>query len=346
MQASARGLLTCLATSAGRAKTRQRAGQRAEIRKVQVMRAQTLFSAAAIALSAPLAACASNGPPVYGAPAYAAPAEATAYPPAGYRPEARPDDLLPEPPADAKPGECFAKVVVPGQPIYGPPAGPVLKWVQSPPPPGAIGPVWCQVWEQGQPTVVFTPERYGWIRVICDKDATRDHISHIQHRLHDWGYYQGGYGGEYDAATAQAVRRFQDGLHIEHGGYLSYRTLEALELNPPAQPAAAPTPYGQSYARPAYPQPAPVYPQPVYAQPVDPQPVYSQPTYAQPGPTYQQPGYGLQTCQTACLQEAPAACGPSPCQGAYGSPPLGYGYSPPPTYGAQTWLTWPGKASY
>jgi hypothetical protein len=288
--------------------------QTVQVQKVFVMRAQLLFTAAAIALSAPLSACASSVPLAYGV-------------------AAGPDDgLLAEPPADAKAGQCFAKVVVPGQPIYGPPAGPHLKWVQSPPPPGAIGPVWCQVWDQGyQPSVSYTPERYGWIRVICDKDATRDRISHVQRRLHEWGYYQGGYGGEFDAQTADAVRRFQDGRHIEHGGYLSFKTLEALELTPP------PT-YAQRYAPPVYAQPAPTYQQPIYQQPT-----YQQPTYQQP--VYQERGYAAPNCPGACAQPVPQACGPAPCQGGYGYGYAPQGYGPTPPY-AQRWLAWPGKASY
>jgi len=277
------------------------------------MRAHTLLTVAAIALAAPLAACASGGPAVYGASGYANAA-------ARYNAPKPDDGLLAEPPADARAGQCFAKVVVPGQPVYGPPSGPHLKWVQSPPPPGAISPVWCQVWEQGyQPTVSYTPERYGWIRVICDKDATRDRISHIQHRLHDWGYYQGGYGGEYDASTAEAVKRFQEERHIEHGGYLSFKTLEALDAAP--QIVAPPATYAQSSA------PPPVYQQPVY-QP----PVYQPPVY-QPQPVY-----------------APPPCGPPPCQGAYGYAPQGYqpaggGYGAR-SYSVQRWLIWPGKATY
>lgn len=302
------------------------------------MRAQTLIAAAAIALSAPLGACASGGPELYGASGYSN-AGMGAAPPVD-------DGLLPEPPADAKAGQCFAKVVVPGQPVYGPPAGPHLKWVQSPPPPGAVGPVWCQVWEQGyQPTVTYTPERFGWIRVICDKDATREKIGRIQHRLHDWGYYQGSYSGEYDASTADGIRRFQDARHIEHGGYLSFRTMEALETAPPPATYAQPAP---AFQQPAYQQPAyqpPVYQPPVYQQPAYQQPVYQQPVYQQPA--YQQPIYAPQPCPGACPQPVAPPCGPAPCQG---YAPQGYGY-PQPAYGVQTysvqrWLTWSGKATY
>lgn len=288
------------------------------------MRTQTLLMTAALALSAPLAACASEG---YGAPGYGASGYANGTVAAGYGEGVHHEDdgLLPEPPANAKAGQCFAKVVVPGQPVYGPPSGPHLKWVQSPPPPGAIGPVWCQVWEAGyQPTVTMTPERFGWIRVICDKDATKDKIGHIQHRLHDWGYYQGGYGGEYDAATAEAVKRFQSERHIEHGGYLSFKTMEALDGAPPPPPApvAPPATYAQGYQGGGF--QAYAFQQQTYVGPQLAPPVYQQ-------PVFQPPVY--QPCPVACQQPAPPPCGPAPCQaGGYPQPPVvygqgGYGYS-------------------
>lgn len=232
----------------------------------------------------------------------------------------RDDGLLPEPPADAKAGQCFAKVVVPGQPVYGPPGPPQLKWVQSPPPPGAVGPLWCQVWEPGQPTMTMTPERYGWIRVICDKDATRERITHVQRRLHDWGVYEGGYDGRYDAATADAVRRFQAERHIAHGGYLSLQTLEALDTPPPPTlaPVQPPVDYADGYAPPAYTQPG--YPQPGY-----PQPGYTQPGYTQPG--YTQPGYTQG--RYAPFYPGLAPCGVNPC----GSAAPNYG---PAAYGETT----------
>jgi hypothetical protein len=280
------------------------------------MRTQNLITAAAIALTMPLAACAGDVSGGYVASGYTTAGVEAAYTASygehatGYIAAHNDDGLLPEPPANARAGQCFAKVVVPGQQVYGPPSGPHLKWVQSPPPPGAVGPVWCQVWDAGyEPTVITTPERYGWIRVICDKDATVEKIGHLQHRLHDWGYYDGAYGGQYDAATAEAVRRFQSERHIEHGGYLSYKTMETLEAAPPviAPPVIAPPPmtYAQGYAGPAFtgfaygqqgfapcgpaPCPAPI-PQPVYAPPSPCSPAPCQAAWGQAG--WGQAGWG------------------------------------------------------
>ncbi len=318
------------------------------------MRTQILLTTAALLLSAPLAACASEG-------AYHAPA-ANGYG-AAYggnvtavsNAVAADDGLLPEPPANAHAGQCFAKVVVPGQPVYGPPSlQPHMRWVQTPPQQGTIGPVWCQVWEQGyQPTVSFTPERYGWIRVICDKDATKDKIGHIQHRLHDWGYYQGGYEGQYDAATAEAVKRFQAERHVEHGGYLSYKTMEMLDTAPPAPVIAPPVGYAQGYQGGGYAAGGYAFQQQqTFVAP----PVYQQPIYAPPPVAYapQQVFAPQQPC-TQCQPPAPPPCGPAPCQGGYQQAGYGQGYGqaaygqsvPGRGYGVQRqWLSWSGKSGY
>ncbi len=282
------------------------------------MRTKILLAATAM-LTSPLAACATD------APRYRAPI-AEGY---GAAPAQRHEDdgLLSEPPANAKAGQCFAKVVVPGQPIYGPPVAQAhVRWVQTPPQPGTIGPVWCQVWEQGyQPSVTYTPERYGWIRVICDHDATAEKIGHIQHRLHDWGYYQGGYGGKYDDATAEAVKRFQSERHIEHGGYLSYKTMEALDAAPPAPVVAPPVSYAQGYQAQGY-----------QAQ-----------GYQAQG--YQAQGYAYQAQSFAPPVYPPQPCGPNPCQGGYpqGGPGYGQGGYGQSGYAyGRTWLNWSGKRGY
>ena len=290
------------------------------------MRTRSFLTIAALTLSAPLAACATSGPSGYGTAGVAASYGAGV----NYTPAHEDDGLLAEPPANAKAGQCFAKVVVPGQPIYGPPTGPHWKWVQSAPQPGTIGPVWCQVWEQGyQPTLSVTPERYGWIRVICDKDATKDKIGHLQHRLHDWGYYQGGYGGDYDQGTAEAVKRFQSERHIEHGGYLSYKTMEVLESAPPA-PVAPPVTFAQGYgAAYGYAQQSVMPPSPCGPAPCQAPPVY-------------QPQCGPMPCQ------APPPCGPAPCQTGYGQSGQGqWGGGQHRGYGqGRSYLTWAGKTGY
>ena len=78
-----------------------------------------------------------------------------------------------------------------------------------------------------------SPERYGWVRVLCNDQATAPRIAGIQRRLHTRGLYRGRIDGRYDRETVEAVRRFQDESHISHHGYLSYETVAALEAPPP-----------------------------------------------------------------------------------------------------------------
>lgn len=83
----------------------------------------------------------------------------------GYGPPA--EALLPAPPADAPPGVCYAHVRVPGRPVSRPPMGGGMHWELRPPPPGAIGPVWCLV-PDAPVAMTLSPAREGWIRVQCN----------------------------------------------------------------------------------------------------------------------------------------------------------------------------------
>jgi peptidoglycan hydrolase-like protein with peptidoglycan-binding domain len=78
--------------------------------------------------------------------------------------------------------------------------------------------------------VLISPERYGWIRVLCDTEATPARIVGVQRQLSAAGVYQGPIDGRYDANTTAAVERFQSQRHIEDRGYLSYSTLSALNV--------------------------------------------------------------------------------------------------------------------
>jgi hypothetical protein len=131
-------------------------------------------------------------------------------------------------------GECYAKVKF-GAQYAAPPTGPEYVWTQAPGPPGSPGPIWClTVQSLPQHPVLISPERYGWVRVLCDADATPGRISNLQRRLSERGEYRGAIDGRYDEQTAYAVRRFQSERHIEDRGYLSYQTLSALEVAPPS----------------------------------------------------------------------------------------------------------------
>ena len=296
------------------------------------IRPALVFAFAALTLPLSLGACASAPRPV----ALAEPVPMYAPPPP---PPHDPVEILAELPANAPPGECYAKVLVPGQHEAGPPRAAGARWVQSAGPPGSPGPIWCLV-PAGPEPVVFQAERYGFIRVLCDTDITRDRVVGIQRRLHDGGYYAGAYTGQYDAPTAQAVTRFQSERHISHGGYLSVETVRAIEgstVNVYVQPQISPQITVQQ----------PAYQPPIYAQPIMAPPVYQQPIYPQPYPVYgggyssytsYQGGYAAPVAASAAAAAsagrggAAAAASASAGGGGYGYP--GYGYSVQGGYGA------------
>ena len=146
--------------------------------------------------------------------------------------------LLPRLPAHAPPGVCYAHVKASAR--FSPPGPAHARWRLQPPPPGAPGPVWCLVAEPGAPPVLLEAERQGWIRVLCEGDATPVRIRGLQRRLHERGLYDGAETGRYDDGTASAMRRFQRERHIAGGGHLSLGAVAALEDGP----AYAPPPPG------------------------------------------------------------------------------------------------------
>jgi hypothetical protein len=226
-------------------------------------------------------------------------------------------------------------------------------------------------------------ERYGWIRVLCDDDATPARIRHVQKRLHDRGYYRGELSGRYDAATAAAVGQFQTRSHIAHGGYLSLRTIEALEEGQsgyfPGYSSGYATGYGSGYAAGGY-QQTEVYQQsyPVqggYAHALPPAPApCAQPAcgYPPPPPPVYYPPQPQPCCQTYVYPQVyqPPCCVTQVYPGGYGQ---GYYARPPlPAYAAAQasasayaggawagasasastsvvqngWLTWGGQTRY
>jgi len=173
--------------------------------------------------------------------------------------------------------ECYAKVKFGAQYGVEPPSSPHFSWRQEPGPPGAPGPIWCLVPDVSAPRqVLISPERYGWIRVLCENEATPARIVGVQRQLSAAGVYQGPINGRYDPNTTMAVERFQAQRHIEDRGYLSYATLSALSVysqtsypqNGYAQGGYAQNGYAQNgyyqAPNPSYPYP---YPQARYAPP-------------------------------------------------------------------------------
>jgi hypothetical protein len=146
--------------------------------------------------------------------------------------------------------------------------------------------MWCLYLEPGAPAPPrFAPDRFGWIRVVCDEAANAGVIRHVQTRLKAWGYYGGPETGRFDAPTARAVRRFQEERRIDHAGYLSYPTLEAL--NAPPQAFAGPGgPVPNAYG--PVPQPGPYGLPPVGPRPMGP---YAAPTFWPCGASCLPPAY-------------------------------------------------------
>ena len=137
------------------------------------------------------------------------------------------DGVLKELPAHPAAGTCYARVKVLGD-DRGPPPGPHAIWKQTPALPGAVGPTWCLVDDAGYgPSASL--DKFGWVRVLCDQDVTPIRVRTLQSKLRAHGDYQGEESGRYDQATADAVARFQETQHIDHGGYLSLQTVDAIE---------------------------------------------------------------------------------------------------------------------
>jgi hypothetical protein len=204
-------------------------------------------AALAVQASAPLAVQAQAPTPVLaGAPAYAS-ASASASAPSVPDPDVGSRNNAPPDAGHAK--ECYAKVKFGAQYSVAPPSAPHYSWRQEPGPPGSPGPIWCLVPDVSAPRqVMISPERYGWIRVLCDTEATPARIVDVQRQLSAAGVYQGPIDGRYNGDTTAALQRFQTQRHIEDRGYLSYATLTALSG------------YSQS------PHPQNAYPQGGYAQ--------------------------------------------------------------------------------
>jgi hypothetical protein len=240
------------------------------------------------------------------------------------------EGVLSELPAHPPAGTCYARVKVLADERAAPPPGPRAVWRQTPALPGAVGPTWCLVTEPGLPPPPPPPERFGWVRVLCDTDATPDRIRRIQGRLRAHGEYEGEETGRYDQATADAVARFQQSQHIEHGGYLSLQTVEAIERAEGREAQAAPPAIHVTGCCAAPPAPAPVpYPVEVRVPVPQPYPVY----VPRPYPVY------VQAPPAPCCAPPPPPVSPC-CRGAGG-------WSAP-TYGrdGRGMLTWPGKVPF
>ena len=93
-----------------------------------------------------------------------------------------------------------------------------------------------------------TPERFEWVPVLCDTNATTGAIRSIQTALTERGHYNGAIDGDAGLSTQSALTRFQRANGISHEGFLSAHTLELLGLGHlvPNTRQAAPVP-GQTH---------------------------------------------------------------------------------------------------
>jgi peptidoglycan hydrolase-like protein with peptidoglycan-binding domain len=76
--------------------------------------------------------------------------------------------------------------------------------------------------------VLRTPERFEWVPVLCDTNATHSSISRIQSSLAANGYYSGPIDGIAGQQTSAAISNFQRSQGIPHRGYLTVDTLNQL----------------------------------------------------------------------------------------------------------------------
>ena len=88
-------------------------------------------------------------------------------------------------------------------------------------------------------TVLRAPEKYEWVEVLCDTNATTASMSSIQQALADRGFYKGPIDGIMGPMTMTALGDFQSSVGLPHQGYITMDTLSALGLAEP-RPAKHP----------------------------------------------------------------------------------------------------------
>ncbi len=71
-------------------------------------------------------------------------------------------------------------------------------------------------------------EKFRWIKVLCETNATPAAISEVQGLLHKQGLYQGPVDGQTSPDMEAAIASYQQQMNIPHGGFLSLQTIEHL----------------------------------------------------------------------------------------------------------------------
>ena len=77
------------------------------------------------------------------------------------------------------------------------------------------------------------PERYDWVEVLCDTNATTSNISALQRALADRGFYKGKVDGIMGPQTQSAVDAYQRSIGETPSGYVTMKTLQSLGLSAP-----------------------------------------------------------------------------------------------------------------
>ena len=75
-----------------------------------------------------------------------------------------------------------------------------------------------------------TPERFEWVPVLCDTNATQGTFVSIQRELGNRGYYNGALDGIFGRQSVAALAAFQKDRNITHAGLITLDTLKALNL--------------------------------------------------------------------------------------------------------------------
>jgi len=79
--------------------------------------------------------------------------------------------------------------------------------------------------------VVRAPERYEWVRVLCDTNASPAMISQLQQTLAARGFYRGQVDGRLGPQTSEALTAYQRAEGMPHVGFVTIDALNSLGMN-------------------------------------------------------------------------------------------------------------------
>ncbi len=89
-------------------------------------------------------------------------------------------------------------------------------------------------------TVLRAAEKFEWVEVLCETNATTGSISDAQKALATRGFYKGPIDGILGPKTQAALNAFQSSNGLPHQGYVTIDTLRMLGLAPAAASHPAP----------------------------------------------------------------------------------------------------------